>query len=167
MGHIEHYKLGAARSNNPMNFMSIWDSKLWDFLCWVRRPKTLFCTSGYSLVLVVSEIIFVCRRWGHCEHYSVAFKAKKVLCREQLFSLARARGSLNPPASCLLVFSNKRSWGKVLNRIWEAQREGIMEKTETLTGRQEFEPAWPHCSSTWTKNLSAASIKWFVMSVDF
>lgn len=35
------------------------------------------------------------------------FKGKKVLCREQLFFLARARGSLNPPASCLLIFPIK------------------------------------------------------------
>lgn len=77
------------------------------FLCRVRSPQTLFSTSGYSLVVAVSEIMFDCRRWGHCECYSVVFKGQKVLCREQLFSQTRAGGSLNPPASCLLVFPIK------------------------------------------------------------
>lgn len=58
----------------------------------------------------------------------MVFEGKKVFCCEQLFSLTRARGPLNPPASCLLVFpikvaearcqtghemqKEKRSWGR-------------------------------------------------------
>lgn len=58
-----------------------------------------------SLVVVVSEIMFVCRRQGHCECCRLVLKKKNVLCgKERLFSLTRAGGSLNPPASCLLVF---------------------------------------------------------------
>lgn len=81
-------------------------------------------------------------------------RGKKVLCREQLYSLTRARGSLNPPAGCFLVFPIKMSEARCQTG-YERQKEkhkGIMGKTETLMGRKRFGPVWCYCSSTWTKN---------------
>lgn len=86
--------------------MSIWDSEFWIFvLCQNSTDPGLYLR--FSLVLVVSEIMFICRWWGRCGCYSVVFKGQKLLCREQLFSLTRVGGSLNPAASWLFVFPIK------------------------------------------------------------
>lgn len=94
------------------------------------------------MVVIVSEIMFVCERQGYSECYSLVLQKKNVLYREeQVFSTSRAEGSLNPPASCLLAFSNARSLARCqagyekmcltgINRT----PKGIMEKAETLMG---------------------------------
>lgn len=101
-GHMEHCKLGAARSNNPMNLVSIPDCKVWIFVLCQKSTEPvpylgLFSACGHFWNVSLQKVTSL---W-------MLFKGKKVLCREQLFFLARARGSLNPPASCLLIFPIK------------------------------------------------------------